>query len=84
MENDNPVWEHGSRSHGFWIGTKQIGFIGISPPTVNPVVYVWSLNVPHHDVAKGECLSLRRAKRFVERAWAEQKVQPPKDTAKEV
>ena len=72
MQNNQPVWEHGIRCHGYWLGIKQVGFVGLTPPMVKPTVYTWSLNIPHYEAVKGKCLSLRQAKRFVERAYAQQ------------
>ena len=72
MQNNQPIWEHGIRCHGYWLGLEQVGFVGLTPPMVKPTMYTWSLNVPHYEAVKGQCLSLRQAKRFVERAYAEQ------------
>jgi hypothetical protein len=61
-----PKWEHGLRSHGYWLGNQRVGFVGLTPPGF-PVVYSWSLDrVPEE---QGECKSLRAAKRRVEAAF---------------
>jgi len=66
-------WEHGHRCHGAWVESggfdQRIGFVGLTPPGIRPVVYSWSLD----DVkdANGECSTLRAAKRRVDRAIRE-------------
>lgn len=72
-QNNQPVWEHGIRCHGYWLGIKQVGFVGLTPPMVKPVMYTWSLNVPYYEAVKGQCLSLRKAKSLVEQAYAQNK-----------
>lgn len=63
-----PVWERGFRCHGYWLGNNRVGFVGLTPPMKNPTVYTWSL--PSDEALTGQCLSLRNAKRLVERAYA--------------
>ena len=61
-----PHWEHGIRRHGFWLGAKRLGWVGI-PPRGFPLEYHWGLDrTPNKRAVAAP--SLRAAKRAVERA----------------
>lgn len=66
-----PHWEHGWRCHGFWLGGRRVGYIGLTPPGQKPV-YSWSLDWPRDSVAKGVEGDLRAAKRLVEGHYRDQ------------
>ena len=51
--SEEPHWEHGWRSHGFWIGNHRVGYVGLTPPGFT-VAYSWSLDWPRREIARGE------------------------------
>lgn len=59
-----PVWERGSRCHGYWLDkpVQRMGHVGLTPPG-HPVMYSWALDATDD---RGECTTLRAAKRRVE------------------
>jgi hypothetical protein len=72
-----PQWEHGYRCHGYWLGVKRVGYVGLCPYTGGPENvkdngYGWGVSVhgTGHDDAKGRTRTLRAAKRAVEREYA--------------
>lgn len=58
-----PVWEHGYRCHGYWLGTRRVGSVGLTP-RVGPLRYIWTVFG-----ATGTTARLAAAKRKVERLW---------------
>lgn len=69
----DPHWERGDRCHGYWITEYvRIGQVGIGPGrgAAKKYGYSWSLDWPFEGLAKGECNTLRAAKRAVEKAFA--------------
>lgn len=71
-----PHWERGYRCHGYWIGVKRVGFVGL-PPRLNgngsaaADGYGWGLTLTGSGVtqAEGREPTLRRAKKKVEEAY---------------
>ena len=61
-----PHWERGWRCHGYWIGSKRVGFVALSPPGFK-IVYTCGYN----ETRKGEESSLKKAKLLVGRAHNE-------------
>lgn len=64
-----PHWERGYRCHGFWLGTKRIGFIGLTPEHYKPLICFWSLDIPKQNFMTGETNNVRKAKQLVEHAY---------------
>lgn len=74
-----PIWEHGYRCHGYWLddmgpGHRQrMGHVGLSPQIVRPTVYSWAIDATENrddmTPCRGECTTLRAAKRKVEAAF---------------
>lgn len=63
---DFPVWRTGGyRVHGYWLDTRRLGWVGLSPRGTPPVVYSWALD---GGVAHGQEATLRAAKKKVEDA----------------
>ena len=67
LDKPLPVWEHGHRCHGYWLQDvsppHRMGHVGLTPPGHHPVVYSWALDATDD---RGECTTLRAAKRCVE------------------
>lgn len=68
-----PVWEHGYRCHGYWLGDRQIGRVSIGPrgwwkPSDG---YSWCLQSDslQHPPVRKPCMTLAAAKRAVEREY---------------
>lgn len=70
--SEQPHWEHGHRCHGYWLGDRRIGFVGLPPFNVGEIGYGWSMDFPRENTAAGRMKSLRSAKRAVERAYLSQ------------
>jgi hypothetical protein len=68
-----PHWEHGYRCHGYWLGNRRIGFIGICSGrgAAAKYGYGWSMDYPRDKAAFGRSMRLRSARRAVERAYRE-------------
>jgi hypothetical protein len=64
-----PIWQHGKRVHGYWLGTQRMGHVGLTPRGFGPVEYSWGIDADMR--ASGSCATLREAKRAVERAFRE-------------
>jgi hypothetical protein len=71
MMKQTPKWERGYRSHGYWIGTKRYGWVGLPPPSQGGATangYGWVVDsVPY---VEGRTETLREAKKIVEREVA--------------
>jgi hypothetical protein len=71
-----PVWEHGFRCHGYWLGVKRVGWVGLSPrvgPDRGSVKfngYGWGVVAPTGEYVEGKTKTLKAAKRRVEREYA--------------
>jgi hypothetical protein len=71
-----PVWEHGYRCHGYWLEDprQRVGHVGLTPPGY-PLVYSWAIDATEDrddlSPCRGECTTLRAAKRKVEAAFRE-------------
>lgn len=69
-----PVWEHGYRCHGYWLRDtpsetpQRMGHVGLTLPGRFPRVYSWALDATDD---RGECTTLRAAKRRVEAMFRE-------------
>lgn len=71
-----PRWMRGYRCHGYWVGVKRVGYVGL-PPRVNGTVtakaagYGWGVTLAGTGVtqAEGREPTLREAKRAVEAAY---------------
>lgn len=68
-----PTWEHGFRCHGYWVGVKRVGWVGLPPriPQLDSYAktcgYGWGVVVPKTGgYVEGKCRTLRTAKRRVE------------------
>lgn len=59
-----PIWQHGHRVHGYWLGGQRVGHVGLSPRGLPPVVYMWGIDADADSC--GEERTLRAAKRCVE------------------
>jgi len=82
---NEPHWEHGYRCHGYWLGTKRVGYVGLEPycgglGNVKANGYGWGVTLSGggHQDAKGHTRTLRAAKRAVEREYARLTSRQPK------
>lgn len=72
-----PVWEHGYRCHGFWVGAVRWGWVGLSPRAGGGKVtysYGFSPRGVLCEKTEGPCKNLKEGRRIVERLfqeWAE-------------
>lgn len=70
-----PQWEHGYRCHGYWIGVKRVGWVGLSPylgglGSVAADGYSWGVVHPKTGAyLQGRYRTLRAAKARVEREY---------------
>lgn len=74
MTLPTPVWEHGYRCHGYWIGITRVGWVSIGPRPNRVEITGHSWGVVHPVTGgyiEGRCLTLRRAKRAVEKKYRE-------------
>ena len=71
VNDARPRWEHGYRCHGYWLGEKRVGFVGIGPSGfwTEKDGYSWNFDLPEFDAKKGTAKSLREAKKAVEEAY---------------
>src|SRR5688572_27629348 len=77
--DEGPSWQHGYRTHGYWIddGTHQVGHVYLPPPFDGGAAkhgYGWEVAGPLRKDLRGRCRTLREAKRAVEvgfrKLWA--------------
>lgn len=62
-----PAWQRGHRVHGYWLDGQRMGYVGLSPRMVRPVIYTWAIDA-RREIC-GEARTLRAAKRRVEAAF---------------
>jgi hypothetical protein len=72
-----PRWEHGYRCHGYWVGDLRVGAVGLGPSRCpkEPLPYGWECTPSGRSAsvaASGRELTLRAAKRQVERAYTKE------------
>ena len=62
--SDKPQWERGVNMHGYWLGSKRVGWVGRDSDGDG---YGWGLDANINEEATAP--TLRQAKRAVEQAW---------------
>lgn len=65
-----PVWQHGKRVHGYWLGEQRVGHVSLPPrgcPRATVRAYSWEIDAAPD--LRGEEPTLRAAKRRVEVAF---------------
>ena len=65
-----PHWERGYRCHGYWNRKERVGHVGLSPRIPDEkTVYSWAVEEGGVPISEGTELTLRAAKRAVERRY---------------
>lgn len=71
---ETPHWERGMRGHGYWIGTRRLGYVSLPPRGYKvlggPLLYSWGVDGIRGEGWEGTARRLDTAKQAVERAVA--------------
>lgn len=76
LDDEKPKWEKGVKVHGYWLGAKRLGWVGLPPGhgTATREGYGWGFEGSSEvTMTEGHAETLRKAKQAVEHQYRQSK-----------